>query len=384
MRGIFSIIALFAAAVNGASLQSVSGWGSNPSGIQMSIYVPDRLAPRPPVVVILHGCGGSGQQMYSSSNFQPYADQYGFILIYPSSNTKQGIACWDNHTPQSLTHDGGSDTQGIVQQVQYTLNKYNGDPSRVYAMGFSSGAMMTNSLAATYPNIFEAGAPFSGVPADCFAGSGGSAPTNGNTSCAGGGIIKSAQEWGNFARNSYAGYNGRRTRMQIWHGAADTLVRPVLLQEELKQWSNVLGVSLASTQSNNPSSGYTAYVYGDGKQLVGYLEDGAGHGGVPYHESMVLSFFGVFTTPSTSTTTSTTTTTTTTSRTTTTTTTTSRTTTTTSTTSRTTTMVITTGVPPGPGQTKWGQCGGIGWTGPSSCSAPAACSTLNPYYAQCL
>ncbi|KAJ6263886.1 Exoglucanase-6A [Drechslerella dactyloides] len=35
-------------------------------------------------------------------------------------------------------------------------------------------------------------------------------------------------------------------------------------------------------------------------------------------------------------------------------------------------------------QTMWGQCGGIGWTGPSNCVAGAACSTLNPYYAQCL
>ncbi|KAK6502717.1 hypothetical protein TWF506_003292 [Arthrobotrys conoides] len=32
----------------------------------------------------------------------------------------------------------------------------------------------------------------------------------------------------------------------------------------------------------------------------------------------------------------------------------------------------------------WGQCGGIGWTGPSNCVAGAVCSTLNPYYAQCL
>ncbi|KAF3189904.1 hypothetical protein TWF788_009891 [Orbilia oligospora] len=35
-------------------------------------------------------------------------------------------------------------------------------------------------------------------------------------------------------------------------------------------------------------------------------------------------------------------------------------------------------------QGMWGQCGGIGWTGPTNCAAPAACSTLNPYYAQCL
>ncbi|KAL4861134.1 1,4-beta-D-glucan cellobiohydrolase C [Aspergillus spectabilis] len=35
-------------------------------------------------------------------------------------------------------------------------------------------------------------------------------------------------------------------------------------------------------------------------------------------------------------------------------------------------------------QTLWGQCGGQGWTGPTSCVAGAACSTQNAFYAQCL
>ncbi|EPS41925.1 hypothetical protein H072_4152 [Dactylellina haptotyla CBS 200.50] len=36
-------------------------------------------------------------------------------------------------------------------------------------------------------------------------------------------------------------------------------------------------------------------------------------------------------------------------------------------------------------QSLWGQCGGIGWTGATSCSGSGiVCSTLNPYYAQCL
>lgn len=37
----------------------------------------------------------------------------------------------------------------------------------------------------------------------------------------------------------------------------------------------------------------------------------------------------------------------------------------------------------GGGQTRWGQCGGSGWNGPTAC-AQGSCSTLNPYYAQCV
>ena len=40
-----------------------------------------------------------------------------------------------------------------------------------------------------------------------------------------------------------------------------------------------------------------------------------------------------------------------------------------------------------PGQTgadHWGQCGGIGWTGPTTCKSPYTCTKLNDWYYQCL
>ncbi|KAJ3557942.1 hypothetical protein NM688_g1203 [Phlebia brevispora] len=33
---------------------------------------------------------------------------------------------------------------------------------------------------------------------------------------------------------------------------------------------------------------------------------------------------------------------------------------------------------------EWGQCGGIGWTGATTCVAGTVCTVLNPYYSQCL
>jgi len=35
-------------------------------------------------------------------------------------------------------------------------------------------------------------------------------------------------------------------------------------------------------------------------------------------------------------------------------------------------------------QVEWGQCGGIGWTGPTACVSPYVCTYNNPYYSQCL
>ncbi|PCG92532.1 Glycoside hydrolase, superfamily [Penicillium occitanis (nom. inval.)] len=36
------------------------------------------------------------------------------------------------------------------------------------------------------------------------------------------------------------------------------------------------------------------------------------------------------------------------------------------------------------GAAHWGQCGGIGWSGPTICVSPYTCQVLNPYYSQCL
>ena len=33
---------------------------------------------------------------------------------------------------------------------------------------------------------------------------------------------------------------------------------------------------------------------------------------------------------------------------------------------------------------EWGQCGGIGWTGPTTCVAGSVCTKQNDYYSQCL
>ncbi|EJD43892.1 glycoside hydrolase [Auricularia subglabra TFB-10046 SS5] len=40
--------------------------------------------------------------------------------------------------------------------------------------------------------------------------------------------------------------------------------------------------------------------------------------------------------------------------------------------------------PPGCTSAKWGQCGGIGWTGCTTCAAGSTCTKQNDYYSQCL
>jgi acetylxylan esterase len=64
-----------------ASLTEVTGFGTNPTGIRMYLYVPDRLPANPAVLVAIHYCTGSGPAFYSGTEFHTLADQYGFIII---------------------------------------------------------------------------------------------------------------------------------------------------------------------------------------------------------------------------------------------------------------------------------------------------------------
>jgi len=288
LSSVFGLVATATTAL-GASLTQVQNWGANPSKIQMYIYVPDKLATKPAIIVALHGCGGTGQQWFSGTKLPSYADSNGFILIYPSTPNMSN--CWDVHNAASLTHGQGGDALGIVSQVNYTIAKYGADRDRVYVMGFSSGGMMTNVMAGSYPEVFEAGAAYSGTPHACFAGAPGATPMSANQTCAQG-LSKTPQQWAAFVRNSYPGYTGRRPRMQITHGLADSLVRPQCATEALKQWSEVLGVQFSRNVTGVPSAQFTQQVYGDGTKLQGFFGQGVGHA-PSVNEQQLLKWFGL-------------------------------------------------------------------------------------------
>jgi acetylxylan esterase len=102
-----------------------------------------------------------------------------------------------------------------VTMVTYTLSKYNGDTSKVFSVGSSSGAMMTPILMAAYPDVFAGGAGFSGVPAGCLKNATSSTPSNPDQSCARAQRDFTAQHWGDIARADYAGYTRQYPKMQI-------------------------------------------------------------------------------------------------------------------------------------------------------------------------
>jgi len=112
-----SILGLLAAAplTRAAKLEKVNDFGSNPTKINMYIYVPDKLSSKPAIIVAMHPCGGSGTSFFSSTRLPSYADTNNFILIYP--DTPNMSRCWDVQNPATLTHNGGGDASSIISMV---------------------------------------------------------------------------------------------------------------------------------------------------------------------------------------------------------------------------------------------------------------------------
>jgi acetylxylan esterase len=252
-------VALLSSPAAAASLVQVTNFGANPTNLSMHLYVPDNIpaGARPAVLVAVHYCTGSGPAFYSGTQFAALADQYKFIVVYPSA-TRSG-ACFDVSSPGALRHNGNSDPVGIVSMVNWVVQNRNGDANRVYVTGASSGGMMTNVLLGDYPDVFKAGAAFMGVPFGCFATTDGSMW---NSQCSSGQRIMTPQQWGDLVRNALPGYTGARPRMQVWHGTTDTTLTYPNFGEEIKQWTNVLGVSQTPSFTDTPQSGWTRTRYG--------------------------------------------------------------------------------------------------------------------------
>jgi hypothetical protein len=104
-----------------------------------------------------------------------------------------------------------------------------------------------------------------------------------------------------LARGAFPGYNGLRPRMQLWHGTADTTLNYANFGEEIKQWTNVLGVSQTPSFTDSPQSGWTRTRYGStgvGGPVEGISIQGVGHS-LPTSgmAAFAIQFLGLNTTP---------------------------------------------------------------------------------------
>jgi polyhydroxybutyrate depolymerase len=133
-----------------------------------------------PLVVVLHGGGGSAAGAAKQTHFDVESDQGGFIVAYPDGTgrsgflmrraDRQGLYTWNAGNCCGYAEEHAVDDVGFIRALVMQLEKdYSIDPKRIYATGLSNGAMLSYRLACEASDLFAAVGTVSGgieVP-DC-------------------------------------------------------------------------------------------------------------------------------------------------------------------------------------------------------------------------
>lgn len=132
-------------------------------------YVPQRVKTlgRPvPLVVCMHGRGGTAESFISLADMSRVAEARDFILVYPEAGVSQqrpgalrNLLLWCG----AYKDEKIDDVKFVLSVIDEVKARYAVDEGRVYACGQSSGGMMTSTLAQKAPRVFAAVAPWSAL-----------------------------------------------------------------------------------------------------------------------------------------------------------------------------------------------------------------------------
>ncbi|WP_435232401.1 extracellular catalytic domain type 1 short-chain-length polyhydroxyalkanoate depolymerase [Streptomyces althioticus] len=267
-------VLLAPAPASAASLQEVTGFGSNPGALKMYRYVPDGLPAGRPVVVALHGCTQNAAGYASGTGWTTLADRWGFSVVLPQQQSGNNLSQCFNWFESADTKRGQGEAASVAQMVDRQLADVSGDPSRVYVTGLSAGGGMTAVMMAAYPEKFAAGGIVAGLPYGC-AQAAGTAYV-----CMFVGATQTPAQWGDRVRAARPGYTGPWPALTVFQGTADYTVRPANMTALVDQWTNVHGADRTADVSDTVAGHPHRVYHGPAGNAVveTYSLTGMGHG----------------------------------------------------------------------------------------------------------
>ena len=133
---------------------------------QYKVYVPDGLSGPAPMVMALHGCQQTNDNVLRDWGLVAAADRHRFILVAPFITSYDGLRntnCWGFWLDQHR-HQGRGEAEDLHRIGRAVEARFAVDPQRRYVTGLSSGAAMAVVLAVTHNEYFAAAASASGLP----------------------------------------------------------------------------------------------------------------------------------------------------------------------------------------------------------------------------
>jgi poly(hydroxyalkanoate) depolymerase family esterase len=265
-------VLLTPAPASAASLQEVTGFGTNPGALRMFRYVPDGLPAGRPVVVALHGCTQNAAGYGTGSGWTQLADRWGFSVVLPQQQSANNASLCFNWFQSGDIARGQGEAASVAQMVERQVGDVSG--GRVYVTGLSAGGGLAAVMMAAYPEKFAAGGIVAGLPYGCAQAAG--SPYV----CMYVGATQTPDQWGDRVRAARPGYAGPWPALVAFQGSSDYTVKPVNMTDLVEQWTDVHGTDQTADVSETVA-GYPhkAYKDGSGAAVVEtYSITGMGHG----------------------------------------------------------------------------------------------------------
>ncbi len=138
------------------------------------VYVPSSYdkTKSMPLVIALHGGGGSGRGMIELTHFNDISEPNEFIAVYPDGYIPEGATerSWADGRGVTKADKAGIDDVGFISALIDDLSaKFNIDTRKVYSTGMSNGGMMTQTLGCKLSDKLAAIAPVAGNMAELVA-----------------------------------------------------------------------------------------------------------------------------------------------------------------------------------------------------------------------
>jgi polyhydroxybutyrate depolymerase len=130
------------------------------------LHIPDGLnsAQSVPLVFLFHGYTENGAYARNYSGMDDIANANGFVVVYPEGSGSDGSPSWNAGLCCGGAVTDNVDDFAFVRAIIADVETVVGvDPKRIYAAGFSNGALLSYRLACEMSDTFAAVAPAGGT-----------------------------------------------------------------------------------------------------------------------------------------------------------------------------------------------------------------------------
>jgi len=127
-----------------------------------------QAAPKLPVIIFLHGAGGSATQAMRQTRLAGRAAAAGFMAVFPEGLGPADGQTWNAWGCCGFARDSRVDDVGFLSVLVGRLRaEFNADPARIHLAGFSNGAMLASRFALERPGVAATLSAIAGsVPCD--------------------------------------------------------------------------------------------------------------------------------------------------------------------------------------------------------------------------